>query len=195
MPTVTALHGRDNGRVAVELDGRPWRVLSVEAAARCELGVGSELDRPRLRALARALRRERALAAATRALRHRDVTAAGLSARLERVGVAPADRRAALAVLSGAGFVDDERFAAARAQALVRRGQGDEAIRWDLVRQGVDAELAERVVRELEPESRRASRLAAERGPGAATARLLARRGFGAEAIESALAALPGAEA
>ncbi|HJQ73262.1 MAG TPA: hypothetical protein VJ814_00130, partial [Gaiellaceae bacterium] len=67
-PTVTALREHKGGRVAVELDGKPWRVLPADVVVRAGLGVGRRLDRPTARDLARELRRARALAAATRSL-------------------------------------------------------------------------------------------------------------------------------
>ena len=40
-PVVTALRARGPGRVAVELDGRPWRVLPLEAVYAGSLAVGA----------------------------------------------------------------------------------------------------------------------------------------------------------
>lgn len=186
MKTVTALRAERRGRVAVELDGLPWRALPLEPVVRAGLAVGLPLDRARARTLARELRRAGALGAAGRALRHRDLTAGALGDRLERAGVAPAARRDAIGTLERAGLVDDSRVAAARADLLAGRGYGDEAIRWDLERRGVGGEQAEAVVATLEPERERAGRIVAARGGGAATARLLARRGFGEEAVGAA---------
>jgi SOS response regulatory protein OraA/RecX len=71
---------------------------------------------------------------------------------------------------------------------LAERGRGDAAIAWDLERQGVSTEQVESALQALEPERERALALAARHGTGAATARLLARRGFGEEAVEAACA-------
>src|SRR5436189_1674 len=49
MATVTALRARPNGRVAVDLDGGPWRTLPAEPVVRAGLAVGLELDRERAR--------------------------------------------------------------------------------------------------------------------------------------------------
>ena len=86
-----------------------------------------------------------------------------------------------------AGFVDDERFAAARAALLAERHSGDALIRHDLLSQGVDDESVERALATLEPEPARAVRAATSRSTAAATARYLARRGFGEDAIEAAI--------
>lgn len=130
----------------------------------------------------------RALAVATRALARRDFSERGLRERLRRAGVAPAEEEEALGALRRAGFVDDARFALARAQALAERGRGDVAIRFDLERQGVAADEIEAALASLEPERERAERVIARRGRGAATARLLARRGFDEDAVEAAVA-------
>jgi SOS response regulatory protein OraA/RecX len=83
--------------------------------------------------------------------------------------------------------VDDARFARNRAESLAGRGYGDEAIRDDLGRQGLSAELAEDALERLEPERERARRIVMRRGPGAKTARYLASKGFGEGALEAAL--------
>jgi len=129
-----------------------------------------------------------ALEVATRALARRDFSERGLRERLRRAGVTETEEEEALAALQRAGVIDDGRFARARAEALAQRGKGDAAIRFDLSRQGVSSELAEEALASLEPERTRAERVVAQRGAGTATARLLARRGFGDEAVESAVA-------
>jgi SOS response regulatory protein OraA/RecX len=189
VPTITALRERKRGRIAVELDGSPWRELPVAVVARAGLAHGRTLDRPALRLLRRELRREEALSVATRALRTRDLSTRRLAERLERAAVAPAAVEASVTALSRAGLVDDGRFAANRAAGLAERGYGDAAIRHDLERQGVDAELAAAALEPLEPEALRAQRLVAIRGPGPKTARFLASKGFGEEALEAALGA------
>jgi SOS response regulatory protein OraA/RecX len=129
-----------------------------------------------------------ALELATRALARRDFSERGLRERLRRAGVVDAEQDEALAALQRAGVLDDARFAQSRAQTLAQRGKGDAAIRFDLGRQGVSNEATEEAVALLEPERTRAERVVAQRGEGVATARLLARRGFGDEAVEAAVA-------
>jgi SOS response regulatory protein OraA/RecX len=186
-PTVTALRPERRGRIAVELDGERWRTVPAEVAATTGLVVGRELDRPALRELRRALRRSEALASATRALRHRDVSSERLAQRLEAAAVAPAARAEALEVLARAGLVDDTRLAEGRASALAERGFGDEAILHDLERQGVESELRVQAVARLPDEVVRARGIVARRGPGPRTARYLAAKGFGEDAVEAAL--------
>jgi SOS response regulatory protein OraA/RecX len=186
VPRITALRGEQGDRVAVELDGSAWRVLPLEVVGRAALRVGGELDRGRARAVRRELRRHEALAASTRALRHRDLSTRRLEQRLERRAVPPAERARAVETLTQAGLLDDGRFARGRARALAARGYGDAAIRFDLERQGVEVEVAGEALAELEPERDRALRLAASAGGAVRAARLLARRGFGEDAIEAA---------
>ena len=189
MTVVTALREERDGRVRVELDGHPWRTLPVDVVVRASLRVDGELDRERARTLAQELRRRRALDTAVRALRRRDRSRADLAARLERSGATAAAREHALDALDRAGLVDDARFAAARASTLAGRGLGDEAVRAKLLAEGVDDALAAEALAALEPEHERAARIVAARGPGPATARFLARRGFGEDAVEAAIPA------
>jgi len=127
-----------------------------------------------------------ALAAATRALARRDYSERGLRERLLRAGIDAGELDETLEELRHVGLLDDERFAGRRARALAERGKGDTAIRFDLRRQGIGAELVETALAELQPERERAERIVSRRGAGPKTARLLASRGFDREAIELA---------
>jgi SOS response regulatory protein OraA/RecX len=189
MPTVTALRPDRRGRVAVELDGTPWRVLPVDVVARAGVTEGRTLDRPALRLLRRELHRAEALRVATRALRARDLSRRGLEDRLSRAEVAPAAAAESLSTLARAGLVDDERLARQRAEALAERGFGDAAIRHRLAAEGLAAELVEQGLAGLAGETERAARLIERRGTGLRTARYLTGRGFGEEAVERALGA------
>jgi SOS response regulatory protein OraA/RecX len=194
VPTVTALRDDRRGRVAVELDGAPWRVLPVDVVVRAGLAEGRPLDRPALRLVRRELRRAEALQVAGRALRHRDLSRRRLAERLEGV-VPPAVAAESLATLERAGLVDDRRVALVRAESLAGRGYGDEAIRHRLRAEGLAEELVEEAVFGLAPECERAGPLIERRGVGPRTARYLAGRGFGEEAVETALGAAFGQDA
>ena len=187
MAVVTALRERPRGRVEVELDGAPWRVVPVDAVVRAELHVGRLLDRETARTLARELRRARALDVAAQALRYRDHSRRSLEQRLARRNVRPDATEAALAALERTGLVDDARVASARACAMADRGYGDAAIRFDLERQGVAGELVEDAVAHLEPERERAKQLVERRGAEPKTARWLAGRGFDPASVEDAM--------
>jgi len=131
---------------------------------------------------------EQALDAALKALRHRDRSAAELDARLAQRGVGDAEREQALETLERIGYVDDERFARARAEQLAARGSGNALIRHDLERRGVAPELIEAALSALEPERERAAAIATRRGRSVKTARYLASRGFEADALEEIVA-------
>jgi regulatory protein len=188
MPRVTALRPARPGRVLVELDGKRWRTVPVDVAARSGLATGIELDREHLRTLRRELRRSEAVAAGARLLARRDRSEQAVQDALERKGVRPHEREEAVATLRRHGALDDERFSEARAAALAERGLGDAAIAFRLERDGVEPDLIGSVVAALEPERERAARLAARRGVTAKTARWLAARGFATDSIEAAVA-------
>ncbi|MBA3733916.1 MAG: RecX family transcriptional regulator [Actinobacteria bacterium] len=187
MPTVTGLREDRRGRVAVELDGSPWRTFPADVVVRAGISHGRALDRPALRVLRRELRRAEALAVAGRALRARDLSARELAMRLEQRAVAPSAAEESLAALAAAGLLDDARLAENRAGSLAERGYGDAAIRHDLERRGVPADLVEAAVAGLEPERDRAGLILARRGTGAGTARYLAGKGFGEDVLEQAV--------
>jgi SOS response regulatory protein OraA/RecX len=186
-PIVTALREQPRGRVEIQLDGAPWRLVPVDAVVRTGLVVGRALDREAARTLARELRRADALARAGRALRPRDRSRWALEHRLAGAGVPAPARVAALDTLERAGLVDDARTATSRARSLAERGFGDAAIRYHLEREGLAAELVERALAELEPERDRARALVARRGVEPRTARWLAGKGFDPSSVEDAL--------
>ena len=187
MPTVTALRAHTAGHVAVELDGRPWRVVPAEAVLRAGLDVGQELDRERARALRRELVRLRTLGTATSALRRRDLSAQRLTERLTRAGGPPPVRRQTVETLERMGLVDDVRFAHARASALAERGYGNAAIDADLERQAIATHVRAEALESLEPELARVARIVERRGNGPRTARYATQRGFGEEAVAAAV--------
>jgi regulatory protein len=123
---------------------------------------------------------------AARALQHRDRSRQQLDERLARAGVDDAGRAEALETLERVGYVDDERYALARATALAQRGYGDEGIRHLLEADGIGTEVVTGALAALEPERQRAAEVVARLGPGAKTAASLARKGFGEDAIEAA---------
>lgn len=170
----------------VELDGAPWRTVPVDVVLAAGLHVGLTLDRDRLRIVRRELRSREALTKAARLLARRDLSEQGLGDELERRRVAPAARRETISRLLAAGAVDDERLATHRAELLAARGGGDALIRADLEARGLDPRLVDRALARLDREDERARRIIATRGEGPATARYLARKGFGEDAVETA---------
>jgi SOS response regulatory protein OraA/RecX len=184
LKTVTALRERPRGRVEIELDGAPWRLVPADAVVRAGLSVGRTLDRDTARTLGRELRRSAALAVALRALRYGDYSRTRLEARLAGRGTRAATREDALATLEQAGLVDDARVAAGRATALASRGFGDAAIRLKLEAEGLGPEPVEEALAGLEAEPERARRLLSEQGGGPKTLRRLAARGFDPATLE-----------
>jgi regulatory protein len=134
-------------------------------------------------------RRTEALAVAARALARREHSQRSLRERLQRAGVAEDDAEAVVEELRQAGLVDDGRFAEERARVLAERGKGDEAIRFELGRAGIDTAEIEAALGGLEPERDRAAALVARRGATPETARLLAGRGFDEEVVTALVAA------
>lgn len=182
-PTVTALRERKRGRVAVELDGRQWRVLPAAAVVRAGLAVGRPLDRNTARQLAREIRRARAVSQATRTLAAAARSRGELDERLARAGHAEPAREDALESLGRAGLVDDVRLAEDRAAVLSRRGYGDAAIRADLRRRLIGAEASADALAVLEPELTRIRRLVAGQDVTPALLRRLAGRGFSRDTL------------
>jgi len=187
-PLVTALRKSGRGRVAVELDGVPWRVLPLEPVVAAGLAPGIPLDRPRARRLRTELRRADALRSGLNALRHSDHTVATLGRRLTARGVAPAQRDSAIETLARAGLVDDARFAQGRAAALAARGAGNHLIRADLESRGVPAELTAEAIALLDPEPDRVRRIIAAEGRSPRVLRKLAAKGFSEDVLEGLVA-------
>jgi regulatory protein len=188
--TLTALRRARSGRVALEVDGQPWRTVPDEVVVRCELYAGLTLDRPRLRLLRAELRRSEALATAGRALTQRPLSRRRLAERLQRRGVPPAVEREAMETVAAAGLLDDTRLASARAAALVEGGWGDLAIATRLRREGIEEADVRTAIADLPAEAERAAGLVARIPDRRKAWSLLARRGFAPDAIEGAVGAL-----
>jgi regulatory protein len=193
--TLTALRRSSSGRVALEVDGRPWRTVPDDVVVRCGLHAGLTLDRARLRSLRTELQRAEALAAAGRALAQAPLSRRRLGERLRRRGVAPSVERTAVATLTSAGLLDDAHLALQRDEGLAERGWGDLAVASRLEREGFEEKDVREALAALPPEAPRAAELARELGKARAkTWGALARRGFSPEAIEDAIGALDAEE-
>jgi SOS response regulatory protein OraA/RecX len=187
---VTALRRRRPGAVAVEVDGRHWRVVPDDVVVRCGLAAGVELERPLLRELRRELRRAEALSVATRALARRDLSRQRLDERLRARGATGAESERTVATLEATGVVDDARVARRRAEALAERGWGDAAVAARLQAEGIAPDSVRAALAELTPERERAAALARQAPDRVKAWKLLARRGFSADSAESALGPL-----
>ena len=124
---------------------------------------------------------------AARALQHRDRSRREVEERLARAGIDEDRRTDALETLERVGYVDDERFAGARAGALANRGYGDEWIRHDLAEHGVAPEAVAEAIAALVPEAERAAALVERLGSTRKPALSWPERGSGEDALEAAL--------
>lgn len=185
---VTSTRDVGAGRVAVELDGAPWRVLPVDVVARSGLTVGVAVDRPRARRVRTELRRADALVIAARSLRYRDHSRQSLINRLDRSRIPSTARDDALGTLENLGFLDDGRGALARATALAERDAGNLLIQSDLEQRGFQPPDVAAAIAALEPEAVRIERIVARRGPSVRALRRLLTKGFAPEALEGLIA-------
>jgi SOS response regulatory protein OraA/RecX len=131
---------------------------------------------------------------AARALAQRDLSVSALRTRLDDEGVEPGEADSVVGALRRAGLVDDVRLAQRLASSLADRGLGDGAILARLEAEGIGADERAFALGMLEPEERRAVGVA-ERESARGLRRLaalLARRGFGEDAVDSALSSLDG---
>jgi regulatory protein len=126
---------------------------------------------------------------AAAALARRDRSSAALTAYLVERGVDEAEATTAVERLRLAGYVDDARLAAIRAETLAARGHGAEAIRVDLGRGGVESELIDDALAGLAPETQRAEALADRDGRTPKTARRLLAKGFAPETVAEVMRA------
>jgi regulatory protein len=132
--------------------------------------------------------RSTALEAAAKALARRDRSAADLTAYLERHGTATEEAATAVERLRAAGYVNDARYATTRAEVLAERGYGDEAVRFELERDGLGADEIEAALATLVPERDRALELVRRAKSPLTGIRRLAAKGFAADSLEAALA-------
>ena len=185
--TITGLRRVRPGKVAIEVDGDQWRLVSDDVILRLGLKTGESLDRPMLRRLRTQLRSEEAVLTATRALERRDLSRSALADRLARAGIAPSHQREALSTLERSGLIDDRRVACTRMRRLADKGWGDAAIQALLVNEGIPEETAREALLTVEPENERIGRFVRVKGDKQRAATHLARRGFQPESIEAAL--------
>jgi SOS response regulatory protein OraA/RecX len=151
-----------------------------------------ELDRPLLRRLRHELQHAHALQRAGRALARRPLSEQRLEERLERAGLAADARLNALKRLKASGLVDDAKLARGRADSLAGRGWGDCAIAARLAAEGFGESTVREAIETLDPEIDRAVALVVNVADRRKAWALLARRGFGHDAAETAVGALDG---
>lgn len=131
-------------------------------------------------------------------LARRDLSVAELHLLLARRGYLPDEAEEAVAQLTAWNVVSDERAALARLRRRTgRNARGDAALKDELTGLGISEETADAVIAAVfaeQPETDRAITLLATKYPKGVempkAARFLASRGFGEEAIETAIGRL-----
>ncbi|CAN5353915.1 hypothetical protein BH09GEM1_BH09GEM1_05070 [soil metagenome] len=199
--SITALP-RNPGRFEVDVNGRAFAALSVEALERCGISIGIDISDRVDAVLAEAAR----LAVYDRALNmlaFRARSATELARALVRKGADRAHVDQAIARLVEQGFIDDAAFARALARArVVGANHSNRRVQQELLRKGVAREVAEDAIGEVfeqegvdpmalvETAARRKMRTLASLEPAVRRRRLygfLARRGFDADDIRRAM--------
>ena len=203
MAVVTDIR-ENRGMVEVVLDGATFARLRKCHFDKCPLGAGESIDEAawleRMAAAQFADAYEAALSSLDRSAR----TAHDLSNALRRRGIVQPAIDAVLARLTDNGLIDDARYAQRMAELQASKPVGLYAFRRKLRARGISDDDAEDALAAFDDDQQRAAaRQAAEkllkkyealpdREARAKLSQALARRGFGWDAIESAVEALLG---
>ena len=192
---LTAIEPRRHRLVQLYLDGEAAVKLDAATAHEARLRVGMELDDEELHELLQKSDAARAKEKALYLLEHRRHAKRELERKLSRT-VGEEAAQAAADRMEELGLVDDADYAARLAQELARKGYAFSRTVQELVRRGVDRELAQEAAREASPDPEEAirrliqrkyeRRLGDEKGRRQ-TAAALQRLGYRWEEIRSAL--------
>ncbi|MFT5142699.1 MAG: regulatory protein [Rhodothermales bacterium] len=200
--TKRSVQVKDPNRVSVYVDGAFSFGMHLEAAVDLGIQKGVELSEELLEHCLQADEAYRARRKALNLLAHRQRSVGELEQRLGMAGFGPAAIANAVERMDRLGYLNDLAFATSLARDRLLSGKlGQRRVLDDLRRKGVDPTLAMRVVAEVSlgrDETEDAYALARKRARAVSDvdqARkqqrrlygLLARRGFGAEAIRAAL--------
>ena len=149
---ITAVEPRRKGLSALFLDGELAASVDTETLLKAGLKPGAELDDDRLHELILASDRRRAEEKALYLLEHRSHSQKELADKISRVTSREA-AEAAAAHMAELGLVDDAAYAQALAGELLnRKGYSASRARQELLRKGIDRELAEQAVEESAPD-------------------------------------------
>lgn len=192
---LTAIEPRRHRLVQLYLDGEAAVKLDAATAQEARLRVGMEVDDEELHELLQKSDAARAKEKALYLLEHRPHAKRELERKLSRT-VGEEAAQAAADRMEELGLVDDADYAARLAQELARKGYAFSRTVQELVRRGVDRELAQEAAREASPDPEEAirrliqrkyeRRLGDEKGRRQ-TAAALQRLGYRWEEIRSAL--------
>jgi regulatory protein len=190
---ITAIHTREDLRLAIELDGKTWIILDALTAARLGLAEGYAVHPDVVAEAEHEARRERALLRGAKLVGRRSHARGELEQRLARRDGDEAARDA-VDRLSELGAVDDVRHAANLIEHRLAKGWGPARIEHDLSVAGLDEALIRTTLADLDDEQiDAAARIALGARVGVDGWQRLAARGFD-ESVAERLLGLPDVE-
>jgi regulatory protein len=186
---ITATRMRDDGLIAIELDGTAWLALDPLIASRLDLTVGATPDHSAIVAAEREAARTGALRRGARMAARRSHARGELERKLARAAGDDA-ARAATDRLVEIGAVDDARHARDVAAHRLDAGWGPARIAHDLATAGIADALIVQTIADLGQDAiEAAARLALGSRTGAEGWKRLAARGFDEDVAELLLGA------
>ena len=187
---ITAIHTREDLRLAIELDGKAWIILDALSAARLGLAEGYTVHPDVIAEAEHEAKRERALLRGAKLVGRRSHARGELEQRLARRDGDDAARDA-VDRLSELGAVDDVRHAANLIEHRLAKGWGPARIEHDLSVAGLDESLIRTTLADVDDEQiDAAARIALGTRIDAEGWQRLAARGFD-ESVAERLLGLP----
>jgi regulatory protein len=204
MQTVTQIseHPRKPGRYIVEVDGREFAVVNVDALTETKTRIGVVIDDARAAQLREAGEVVATYDRALNLLAFRARSSRELSRRLKEKGASAECIDAVITKLRDAGLVDDADFARQLARSKVSGGASKRRVQQELFKRGVERDVADEAVSEVLADENVdmiavAERVARKRLPSLASAdpqsrrrrlyAFLARRGHDSETIRTVM--------
>jgi len=209
MGRITAIKPQERRpkRCSIFVDGKFAAGVDGEIVLTLGLKVGQQVDEERLREMLRAEEVRRAREAALNLLAYRSRSSKEIERRLKQKGYEEDIIADVIAGLQRVDLVNDERFASDWVSSrMAARPMGRSRLQWELRQKGVDGELIEEALREVDEDrefeaalgvaenrvdSGRSIEIAAEKRR---LAGLLQRRGFGWETVKRVLDRIFGGE-
>ena len=204
MQTVTQIseHPRKPGRYIVEVDGREFAVVNVDALTETKTKIGVVIDDARAAQLREAGEVVATYDRALNLLAFRARSSRELSRRLKEKGAPAECIEQVITKLRDAGLVDDADFARQVARSKVSGGASKRRVQQELFKRGVERDVADEAVSEVLADENVdmvavAERVARKRLPSLASAdpqsrrrrlyAFLARRGHDSETIRTVM--------
>jgi regulatory protein len=209
MNTITQIteHPRKPGRYVVDVDGKPYAIVTADALAATKARVGVVIDNTLAAHLNEANELTAAYDRALNLLAFRARSTRELQRRLMQKGVTPERADRVIAKLREAGLIDDADFARQLARSKMSGGASRRRVHQELFRRGVAREVADEAVERVVEEDGLSDAESIERvarkkwstlaGLDDPTRRrrlfaFLARRGFDSDAISRVVRQLAG---